>query len=95
MVTYSWLPAASTGGFATGLDVGVYEIKVSDEVGCEETLTAEILEPAALTAVIGKADVTCFGAANGSLDLQLSGGTAPYSYSWSNGRCKWLYNSSK
>jgi len=83
-ITYSWLPAASTGALATGLDIGVYEINVSDAVGCEETLTAEILEPAALTGVIGKADVTCFGAANGSLDLQLSGGTEPYIYSWSN-----------
>jgi len=84
-VTYNWSPATSTSALATGLDVGVYEINVSDAVGCEETLTAEILEPAALSAVIGKADVTCFGAENGSLDLQLSGGTEPYIYSWSNG----------
>ena len=28
---------------------------------------------------------TCFGVNNGSLDLSVSGGTAPYSYAWSNG----------
>ena len=84
-VMYNWSPAATTGALATNLDVGVYEISVSDAVNCQETLTAEILEPSALSAVIGKADVTCFGASNGSLDLQLSGGTEPYSYSWNNG----------
>lgn len=84
-VTYSWLPDVASGPLASNLAAGMYEVFVVDAVGCEETITAEILQPAALTGVIGKSDVVCFAENNGTLDLQASGGTAPYSYLWSNG----------
>jgi len=84
-VTYSWTPNVASGPLAANLSAGVYEVFVKDAVGCEETITAEILKPAELTGVIGKSDVVCFNDDNGTLDLQVSGGTEPYSYLWSNG----------
>lgn len=41
--------------------------------------------PEDLTAKIVASDVTCFGGNNGSADLTVKGGTAPYTYLWSNG----------
>jgi hypothetical protein len=32
-----------------------------------------------------KTDASCFGGSNGSIDVSVSGGTSPYTYSWSNG----------
>ena len=38
-----------------------------------------------LTIQITKSDITCFGQANGKAELYITGGTAPYSITWSNG----------
>jgi|GEM_PF-467164 len=84
-VTYSWTPNIASGPLASNLSAGMYQVLVMDAVGCEETITAEILEPAELSGVIGKSDVVCFNDNNGTLDLQVSGGTEPYNYLWSNG----------
>ena len=39
----------------------------------------------AITAEITATHVTCFGLANGSADLKLTGGVAPFTFEWSNG----------
>jgi hypothetical protein len=41
--------------------------------------------PEDLTAKIVASDVTCFGGSNGATDLTVKGGTAPYTYLWTNG----------
>ena len=84
-VTYNWTPNVASGPLASGLSAGMYEVLVVDGVGCEVSIIGEILEPAELAGVIGKSDVVCFDDNNGTLDLQVSGGTEPYSYLWSNG----------
>jgi len=84
-VTYVWSPAVSTTSSATGLAAGMYTIMVSDAAGCEEELNVTIIQPSPLTAEIDKEDVSCDGFSDGSLDLQVSGGTEPYTFSWNNG----------
>jgi hypothetical protein len=70
----------------SGFSTGSYTFTVKDSKGCTETFTASITEPlAALSASNTKVDVKCFGASTGSVDASVSGGTAPYTYSWSNG----------
>jgi len=49
---------------------------------CSDTIEITIGEPAALLATATKVDVLCFGYANGSIDLTVSGGTPTYLYSW-------------
>ena len=62
---------------------GVYTAQVIDGAGCTITATFEITEPAALTATME--DVDIFIAEQGSISLEVNGGVAPYTYSWSNG----------
>ncbi|QQS27661.1 MAG: SprB repeat-containing protein [Sphingobacteriales bacterium] len=82
--SYSW-SNGSTGEDLTGLVAGTYEITVTDSNSCTATLNITIVEPSALTLSETHTEVGCFGAATGAIDLSVTGGTLPYSYSWSNG----------
>lgn len=62
---------------------GIYSAQVIDGAGCTIMATFEITQPTALTAVIE--DVDIFIAEQGSISLEVNGGVAPYTYSWSNG----------
>jgi len=84
-ITYSWVPDVSNLAIGSGLDAGSYAIEVTDEVGCNEIVTVQLTNPTSIDGTISKTDASCNDANDGSLDLQLSGGTPPYTYSWSNG----------
>ncbi|NNC94369.1 MAG: hypothetical protein HKN92_02325, partial [Chitinophagales bacterium] len=58
---------------------------VVDANGCTDTLECEITEPDSLTISITSTDVSCYGSCDGSATANISGGTHPYSYAWSNG----------
>ncbi|MFM8489959.1 MAG: SprB repeat-containing protein, partial [Bacteroidota bacterium] len=54
---------------------------------CSEDLSFQIAEPAPLqTNFAAVTPVSCAGRQNGSINLSFSGGTAPYTYLWSDGR---------
>lgn len=82
--TYTWSVAGS-GPVQTGLAPGVVGLTVSDNSGCSATFSTTITQPAsALSASTGAInDITCAGVSNGSIATVVSGGTTPYSYSWS------------
>jgi len=82
--TYSWSPGGGTGATAIGLVANNYSVLVTDNIGCQTTRAFNITEPAsALGGIIGKTDVSCNGGSNGTATVVASGGTAPYTYSWS------------
>ncbi|MET3026474.1 MBG domain-containing protein [Flavobacterium sp. UW10123] len=81
--TYSWSPFGGNTATATGLSPNTYTVTVTDENGCFVTESVQITEPDALTATITKTDVLCNQANNGTASVAPSGGTLPYSYSWS------------
>lgn len=83
--TYSWSPGGGATEDTSGLLAGTYSVTVLDNAGCSATGTFTIAEPTELTLSTTKADVACAGDAAGSIDLTVSGGTAPYSYTWSTG----------
>ncbi|MEI6766156.1 MAG: T9SS type A sorting domain-containing protein [Bacteroidota bacterium] len=56
---------------------GSYTISVKDANGCAKTATIAITQPAALTAMTAVVGT--------NVDLTVGGGTAPYTYHWSNG----------
>ncbi|MFN5355655.1 MAG: T9SS type A sorting domain-containing protein, partial [Bacteroidota bacterium] len=70
----------------SGLAAGTYTVTVTDANGSTSTISATITQPAAaLSASTSGTNVLCFGNATGAADLSVSGGTTPYSYSWSTG----------
>ncbi len=82
---YNWSNGASTRNI-TGLSAGTYNLTVTDAFGCVATLSLVITQPAsALSASATPVNTSCFGSTNGGVTLSVSGGTANYTYLWSNG----------
>jgi gliding motility-associated-like protein len=70
----------------TGLPAGNnYTVLVTDALGCSFTISSIVVsEPAPLGFTTTVQPVSCFGAANGQIQIAATGGTAPYSYSLDN-----------
>lgn len=84
--SFQWDDAlAQTSETATGLSQGVYQVVVTDANGCIAMNTASIFEPSALMNTITSSDVTVQGGNDGSATANVSGGTSPYDFLWSNG----------
>ncbi|MEN2401101.1 T9SS type A sorting domain-containing protein [Flavobacterium sp. MC2016-06] len=82
--TYSWAPSGGTGATASGLAAGTYTVTVTDNNTCQATRTFVVTQPTALDASVGTSNpVSCFNGANGTATVSPTGGTAPYTYSWS------------
>lgn len=83
--TYSWDdPSGQSTQTATGLDAGTYTVTVSDGAGCVVTSTVEIVQPTSISVSSGVSANTT-DPSNGSIMVNTSGGTPPYSFSWDNG----------
>ncbi|MUV04437.1 hypothetical protein GN157_12025, partial [Flavobacterium rakeshii] len=81
--TFAWSNTATTEDM-TGLTAGTYNVTVTDSKGCTATASATITEPTVLMASAVTTDVSCNGGSNGTVDLTVTGGTAPYTFTWSN-----------
>ncbi len=82
--TYSWSNGGNNSS-ANGLAAGNYTLSVTDSKGCKATQLINITQPAPLAAAITQNNVLCNGASTGSASANPSGGTSPFTYSWSNG----------
>ncbi len=83
--TYLW-SNGSTSNSITGLAPGTYNVTVTDQVTCVTTATFTVVSlcPVSLGAsVITTPEID--DADNGSALITASAGTAPYTYTWSNG----------
>ncbi|MEL6864892.1 MAG: proprotein convertase P-domain-containing protein, partial [Bacteroidota bacterium] len=85
--TYEWSNGATTAA-VTGLDSILYSVTVTDAEGCSFTELLPISEMLPIEASLFVSDVSCFGAADGSLAIMdVSGGSGngslgDYSYTW-------------
>ena len=82
--TYLWNDG-TTNDNIVGLEPGNYTVEITDTNGCTFSNTYTITEPNTLELHTSKNDVLCFGETTGNIDITIAGGTAPYSYSWTNG----------
>ncbi len=86
--SYDW-GAAGMGATVSDLAPGTYSVTVTDDRGCQ--LTAQVtIEPgdpdcSALVLSFEDTQVLCAGEDNGTATAVIEGGTAPYTYDWSNG----------
>ncbi len=85
-VNYSW---TGPGGFSssdedlTGLEAGSYDLTVTDNSGCSETFTFTVNQPTSIDINSFITDVACNGDNSGVIDVNPSGGTPPFTFSWS------------
>jgi hypothetical protein len=85
--TYSWNSTpVQTASTATNLAAGSYTVTIKDAQGATTTAVAIVTEPTAISVSVTPANVTCNGATDGTATATVSGGTAPYAYSWNNGK---------
>ncbi|MBL7784098.1 MAG: HYR domain-containing protein [Saprospiraceae bacterium] len=87
--TYAWPAAAGsqTTATATGLAPGTYTVTVTDINNCTATASVTLTAPTAVTATMTTpTNVLCNGSATGMVSVIPSGGTAPYTALWSNGK---------
>lgn len=81
--SYSWNNGATTQSISN-LDAGNYDVTITDANGCSNHASVNLTEPLVIAATaVGTNPTTANN--NGSIDLTVSGGTAPYTYNWSNG----------
>ena len=82
----TWNDDPSAGIQRNNLAAGIYEVEVVDADNCIQRATFVINEPQdlALSAQITDA-IDCTDPNSGAIDLIVTGGTLPYSFSWSNG----------
>ncbi len=82
--TYLWSNGISA-ATANALGATTYSVTVTDGNGCTTVDSVSLTEPDPIAVAFQPQDVSCFGGTNGSISTQASGGTAPYTYQWSNG----------
>jgi hypothetical protein len=82
---YQWMPGNITAQTMTAVCPGTYSLTITDANGCTANGTAAVTQPAILTLTVTKTDITCNGECNGTGTATPNGGTAPYSFYWSNG----------
>lgn len=81
---YSWTPNVSTQSVITNQAAGSYTCVITDINNCTTQNIITINQPAsALTSSIANtSSVSCFGGTNGAASVNVNGGTAGYTFSW-------------
>src|SRR6185295_9904742 len=88
--TYNWNTGASTQDISN-LGAGTYSVTLTDANSCSATASVTLTQPPSLTAPTvsssfnGGYNISCNGNTDGSINLTPTGGTSPFTYSWSNG----------
>ena len=84
--SYSWTTTpVQTNSVASGLTSGNYSVTVTDANGCTINGAAQITEPQPLLLSATANSASCPDVSDGSITLQITGGTPPYTILWYDG----------
>lgn len=82
--TYLWSNGVTTAN-ADNLLPGTYTLTVTDANGCKVNETVSVVATANLSLSFNKKNISCNGLSNGNVTAVVTGGKAPFNYSWSTG----------
>ncbi len=83
-LSFEWNNGQS-GAMLENVTAGTYQVTVTNTLQCTGTASFTLEEPILLELDAEATDPLCFGSEDGSITLQATGGTLPYTYQWSNG----------
>jgi SprB repeat/Secretion system C-terminal sorting domain len=84
-IIYTWSNNATTQNIEN-LKAGAYSLTIQDGFGCKNTFKANITEPTPLLSTTKKVVFASQSSKNdGSIDVDVSGGTPPYTFQWTKG----------
>ncbi|MGM0649592.1 MAG: T9SS type B sorting domain-containing protein [Bacteroidota bacterium] len=74
------------GEVVENLCAGNYSVTVNDDIGCEDVMSIEIVQPPQIQAdIVSVEQPECDGVGLGSAEVNASGGVGGFSYQWSDG----------
>lgn len=82
--TFDW-PFGTGSANENNLCAGSYTVDITDDQGCEGTVSFDIEEPTKIVSDLVEEPASCFRVADGTIDASATGGTPGYTYSWSSG----------
>jgi hypothetical protein len=81
---YLWSNGATTQTIGT-LAAGTYNVTVTDASGCTAIGQKSITQTSSFDVTFDARNVSCNGGTDGQISAMVMGGSAPYTYRWSNG----------
>lgn len=88
--TTTWYTSpAQSGTTISNMAAGTYAFNIVDAAGCTQSGSVVIPPQSIITGTFSAVQPTCT-AANGVLSIVANGGTAPYTYNWSNGSTSYM-----
>ena len=75
----------SNDSLITGLAAGIYQVTVTDRLGCTTSATAEVVREGALSLTVDVNPISCFGSNDGGLTILPANGKAPFTWLWDDG----------
>ena len=81
--TYLWSNETATEDLSN-VPAGSYTVSVTTSTNCTYDYTVPLSNNGTLILTNTVSNVTCFGSNNGSINLSVNGGNAPFNYLWSN-----------